>query len=502
MSETRTIAKNTFLLTIGLMVGRILAVFIIKKMTPLLGPDGMGVWAWATEVTSIVLVITNFGLGTLITREISRARGMTWHIMRAALGVRWLVGAVCYLLLLAYVYLTGKDALARSAMLVTALAVFIESSAMACDAVLQAHEKVQYQTVSQLVSAVVYFGLAFWFLDAGYGLMGVVWANFASRLVRLLVIVPLMRWRTGPWRRQLPEDARPAGMAWMAKLGWPLFLSTMLGIVYFKIDIAMLTEMVGEAATGIYFLGHRPLDYLLFLPSLFATAFFPAMARYGTSSEDVARLGERALRYLLWAMLPLTLFIVFVAAPIIHWFEGRGGADTDFADSIVILRIVMLSVAFQSASYVFNRLLIAAGREKVFVTIATVPLLTNVILNLVLIPRYTYYGAAVASVFSLVASCGMHYHFLRQTDLRIRLRRAVAGPAIALAASWFFTALLCRLAFPSWGTGWFNLPVHAGWGPFLAVTGLAGLMYLLATIGLRVLRLDDLRLLLQLGRGS
>ena len=502
MSQTRAIARNTFLLTVGLMVGRILAIFIIKKMTPLLGPDGMGIWAWATEVTSIVLVIANFGLGTLITREISRARGMTWPIMRAALVVRWLVGAGCYLLLVVYVFASGKDALARSAMLVTALAVFIESTAMACDSVLQAHDKVKYQTLSQLVSGVVYFGLAFQFLDAGHGLMGVVWANFASRLVRLLVIAPLMRWRTGPWRSAPPPAAEAPGLMWMARLGWPLFLATTLGIVYFKIDIAMLTEMVGEAATGIYFLGHRPLDYMLFLPSLFATAFFPAMARYGTASEDVSRLGERALRYLLCTMLPLTLLIIFVAEPIIHWFEGRSGIDTDFADSIVVLRIVMLGVAFQSANYVFNRLLIAAGRERVFVTIATVPLLTNVVMNLVLIPRWSYFGAAIASVVSLVISCLMHLFFMRGTDLRVPLRRAVAGPATALAVGWLVTVFLARLLFPAWDTGWVGLPLQAGWGPFLAVTAAAGLLYGLALLGLRVVRGEDLQLLLKLGRGD
>jgi O-antigen/teichoic acid export membrane protein len=288
----------------------------------------------------------------------------------------------------------------------------------------------------------------------------------------------------------------------MARLGWPLFLATTLGIVYFKIDIAMLTEMVGEAATGIYFLGHRPLDYMLFLPNIFATAFFPAMARYGSASEDVSRLGERALRYLLSAMLPLTLLIIFVAEPIIHWFEGRSGGDTDFADSIVVLRIVMLGVAFQSANYVFNRLLIAAGRERVFVAIATVPLLANVSLNLLLIPRWTYYGAALTSVVSLVLSCVMHLVFLRNTDLRVPLTRAVAGPTVALAAGWLVTSFLAQTLFPAWGTGWFNLPLQVGWGPFLLVAGTTLVLYGLALVIGRVIRQDDLRLLRQLGKAD
>ena len=344
--------------------------------------------------------------------------------------------------------------------------------------------------------------MAFWFLDAGYGLMGIVWANLVSRLARLATIVPLMLANTGPWHRGVAEGGHPAGVRWLMRLGWPLFLSTTFGIIYFKIDIVMLTEMASKAATGIYFLGHRPLDIMLIMPSLFATAFFPAMARYGDSAEDIVRLGERAMRYLLCLMMPLALLVVFVAGPIIHWFEGRSGADTDFADSITVLRIVMLAVPFQSANYVFNRLLISAGREKDFIIIAVVPMVGNVMLNLLLIPRYSYYGAAVASLFSLVVSCAMHLLFVRRTRFGVPLRRAVLGNLAALAVGWLAASALAQAVRPGWGAGWFNLPLDVGWGPFLAVAGLTGVMYLLAAFVCGVLRREDLQLLRQLVRGS
>jgi len=497
LDNTRVVAKNTFLLTVGLMVGRLLAVFITKKMTPILGTEGLGIWGWATDVTAIALVIANFGLGTLVTREVARARGMTFPILWAALRVRWLTGALCYLLLVAYVFLTGKESLARTAMLVTAVAVFVESSAMACDSILQAHEKFKYQTAGQLVSAVVYFGLAFWALDAGHGLMGVVWANLISRVARLAVMVPLMLIKTGPWRRGTPAGDGGPSFGWMVKLGWPLFLSTTFGIVYFKIDIAMLTEMMGKAATGVYFLGHRPLDYLLLLPNLFATALFPALARMGTDRvEDTARMGERSLRYILIAALPVTLFCMLVAEPIIRWFDTGG----EFPASIPVLQVVIWGLPFQAANHIFNRLLIAAGKERAFITIALVAMLANVTLNLFLIPRFSYYGAAAATIVSLAASCGMHLFYVRRTELRVPLTRAVGGSALALALAWFATVVVTRLAAPGWGTGWWGLPLHVGWGPFLAACGLASLFFLTAIWLLRVLRRDDLQLLARIVR--
>ena len=183
--------------------------------------------------------------------------------------------------------ITGAVTSTKVIVLVTGVAIFVEATAMACDSVLQAHEKVQYQSVGQVVSAVVYFGLAWWWLDLGHGLMGVVWANFASRAARLVVMAPLMFWKTGPWRRARPGETAP-DLRWMLRLGLPMFLATTFGIISFKVDTVMLNELAGKAATGIYVLGHRALDVLMMAPNIFATALFPALARYGLSDARVA----------------------------------------------------------------------------------------------------------------------------------------------------------------------------------------------------------------------
>ncbi len=498
MGSTRIIAKNTLLLSLGLLVGRVLAFLVLKKMTPILGPDGLGIWGVATDLTTILLVVANYGLGTLITREVARSRGMTLPILWSALRVRWAMGALCYLFLIGYVDAMGFGALARAAVLLTGVGVFLEATSMACDAVLQAHDRVEYQTYGQLISAAIYFGLAVWLLAAGQGLMGVIWANVISRLARLVVMVPLMLLRSGPWRwrDENGTDGRALfGWRWMLRLGLPLFLSTTFGILYYKVDTVMLMGFVGEAATGIYVLGHRALDVLLMAPNIFATALFPALARYGAvSQEDAARMGERALRYMVATTLPLTLFFMLAAGPIIQWLDRAH----EFPDSIPVLQVVIWGLPFQAINTILNRLLITVGRERVFVRIALACMLVNVGLNLLLIPRYVYYGAAAATIVSLGTSTVLHWYFLRRTALQVPLRRSVAGATLALLLAWAVAGALARLVFPGWGTDWRVLPLHAGWGPFAAMAAVSLLLYAGAVLSLRVLRADDLRLLVSL----
>lgn len=499
MGATRTVAKNTVLLTVGLLSGRALSVLLIRKMTPLLGTVGMGILGTATDLTAILLVAANYGLGTLLTREVTRRRGLTVRLFWAAVRVRWLLGAACYLFLLVFVRISGYGDLKTAAVLVTGLAIFVEATAMACDAILQAHEKVQHQTVGQIVSAVAYFGIGWWALEAGHGLMGVVWANLISRVLRLSVVAPLMILGCGPWRTD-PEAARGApGMAWMLRLGLPMFMATTFGIVYNKVDTVMLSNILGDTPAGVYVLGHRALDMMILVPSLFGFALFPAMARYGMESPaDTVRFGERSLRFMMAAVVPLTLFLTFTAGPIIRWFDHENTGA--FADSVPVLMIVIWALPLQAANTVLNRLLITADRERAFVAIGLAAMLVNVALNSVLIPHHSYYGASWATIVSMAVSFSMHVRSLSRTALRPPLMRALGGPLVATALAWAATVGVCRLVAPAWGVRITSLPVDA-WIPFLGTTALTGALYVAALGLLRIIDRGDLDLLRDLVPG-
>ncbi len=497
MSATRSVAKNTILLTIGLFSGRLLALFLRKKMTPILGPDGLGILVTALSINTIMLTVSRFGLGVLLTREITRAKVLTLPLFWATMRIRWVISAVSYLFIFGFVSAAGYDALSREAILILTLGIFIESAGMACDSVLQAHEKVQYQTAGQIASAAVYFGLGWWFLDAGYGVMGVIWANLASQVARLVVMAPLMFLNTGPWTFKDPDGRAPPTIWDMAKLGLPLFLATTFGVIYTKIDIVMLERMVGESSAGIYGQGHQGFDVMMMLPGLIGTALFPAMARYGMKTvDDTVRLGERALRFMMIAVLPLTLLITLTAAPIIHWFEK----GVRWNDSIPVMQIVIWGLPLMAAATVFNRLLITADREKVFVTIGLVSMLVNIGLNWFLIPSHGYFGASWATIASMSVSFWLHIFFLNRTDYLPPLRLALLGPVAALAAAWVVSVLFVRGVFPGWGIAWNYLPVTSGWVPFLVSVLVVAVLYPAALFVLRVLKADDLNLLKQLYR--
>ena len=74
MSQARRIARNTSFLTISQIISFGVSAIYVILVARYLGPQGLGILNFAVALTAIFNVLTNFGLPTLITREVARDR--------------------------------------------------------------------------------------------------------------------------------------------------------------------------------------------------------------------------------------------------------------------------------------------------------------------------------------------------------------------------------------------------------------------------------------------
>lgn len=494
MRSIHRVARNTLLLTTGLLFVRLLAFLVFRRLAGQEGAAGIGVWGVAAELSAILTVVACFGLNTVLTREIIKGPERAWDLFWSSLRLRGLVGAAGYAALVGFVGLAGYDAVTRQAVLVMAIGVFLETAAMNCDAVLQAREEVRHQTVSQILGAAVYFVLAWAWLRQGAGLMGVVWASVASRgarlaLVSLLVVPGLLPSRGAARRRGAGAAPSLRGMA------WPVFLATVLGIATLKIDTVMLLSMGGKVEAGLYTAGRRPLEFLMLLPQLFAVALFPALQRArglrstaaGTAAgSGLEQMGERAHRYLGALILPLTLGCFVAARPLI----GLLAPGPAFGGAAVVLRVVLLGLPLLAVTTVCNRLLMCLDRERDLVLVSGWALGVDVALNLVLIPRWSERGSAVASVASLMVACGIYLWLIRRAGLRIPLARSQLVALGALAVAWLGSVGALRLLHPVWVPGW-PMTVVDRWPALLTAGALTAPIYVGLLCALGILRRSE-----------
>ncbi len=438
------------------------------------GPEAVGIWGVAVELTTILVVMASFGLDNLLTREALRRPRALRSLFLTSLRLRLLAGTAAFGLLLLFLTVSGYDALTRRAVLTMAAGLFCEVCAMSGDSLFQARDRMPRQAATQILASVFYFLLAWRLIDAGHGVMGIVIAHLASRVLRLLLV------GMGLWPLLSPPAGSPReegpGTRELARLAWPLFVAGLLGILAFKLDTLVVMAVAGKASTGVYTAGRRILELLALAPQLFTIAAFPALQRALQENEKtLAPLGEAAPRALAGVMavaVPLTVGGLLATRPLLAFLVTEEG----FAEAIPVLRLLMLGLPLLAANAISNRLVLALGRERSLIRISALGLAATVILNPVLVPRFGAPGAAAALLGTLLTAQIIYFRILRNVGLDLRWMAALALPLGRTALAWSAAWLLGHLFFPGWPVRWwgFTAPDPVA---FLALGAGAALLY-------------------------
>jgi O-antigen/teichoic acid export membrane protein len=162
--------------------------------------------------------------------------------------------------------------------------------------------------------------------------------------------------------------------------------------LFFKIDALLLPGLAGQVAAGTYAAAYKVSEGASVFSSSFTLALFPRLSR----ERDLSTAYRLALRVLLQLALPLAAGIALLSGPIIQVVGGR----EYLPDSAVALTILICYLPLSYVNGLTQYVLIAAGKQRMLTGAFAAALIFNLAANLVLIPRFSYVGAAWVTVAS------------------------------------------------------------------------------------------------------
>lgn len=181
------------------------------------------------------------------------------------------------------------------------------------------------------------------------------------------------------------------------KKSFPFALLYLLMSFYNRIDSVMIERMLpGEIATteaGIYASAFRLLDALVMIAYLFSVILLPLFSRMLKDGERIGGIVRSATSLLsFFAITSVTVLLCF-RFPILELLY-----DEHIAESAAVFSILIPCIVPISMTYIFGTLLTANGNMKLLNITALVGIAVNLIVNVLLIPRFHACGAAVASL--------------------------------------------------------------------------------------------------------
>ena len=177
----------------------------------------------------------------------------------------------------------------------------------------------------------------------------------------------------------------------------PYALLILLMTFYYRADSVMLERMLedGKTQAGIYANGFRFFEAANNIAFLFATLLLPLFSNLLKNKKPVASLINLSSRILIPGAILIATICFFYSQELI----GARYLNST-TQSGEVFGLLMICFVFISTTYIFGTLLTANGNLKTLNKIAFLGVILNVILNLILIPMYQAYGAAVASVIT------------------------------------------------------------------------------------------------------
>jgi O-antigen/teichoic acid export membrane protein len=391
--EPGKIAKNTIYLTIATVGQKVLAFLYFIMIARLAGVEGTGKYFFVVSFTTIFSIFVDLGLSSVLIRETAKNKEVAGKYLGNILGAKLILGVLTYLAVILTINVMQYPTATKLMVYLSGIVMLLDSFNVTFYAIFRGRQNLRYESMGVVISEamIIIFGGISLVLHAPLyflllALMSGSIFNFCFSSILLLK----------------KTEVRPH-FAWdknilitLLKIAYPFALAGIFVKVYSYLDSVLLSKMVGDAAVGFWSVAYKLTYAFQFIPMAFAAAMFPAMSAYFV--QDRSRLKqtfERAIFYLAILAVPISFGIFSLARPLILTLYGEA-----YTASILPLQIAIFAVIFIFLNYPVGSLLNACDRQMTNTLIMGLSMSLNVILNIILIPRFSFVGAAISAVVS------------------------------------------------------------------------------------------------------
>ncbi|NJE77283.1 flippase [Thermococcus sp. ES12] len=405
MSTVKTVTKNTLALMITSVVSKAFAFITLILLARYLGSENYGKLAFAMALTSFFTVIADFGLSSLIVREVAREKEKAGLYLGTFSVFKVLLAVVVFLALVLISHFGGYEYNTKFLILIFGIYTILLSYSTFFISFFRAFERMEYETLIRSVEKIlllvltvvlIYLNKQFMYFAVPY----LISSAIAVILALFFVVNKVSKPRFLSDKEFLVETMRES---------LPFALTSIFVIVYFKTDTVMLSFMVGDTAVGIYNAAHNLIDGLIFLiPYPLSMALYPIMSKYAINSIEKLR---KVYIYGFLASLLLglagVLFVLSFREKIILLVYGD-----EYIEAGKVLTVLVWTFLVICVSTISSTLLNAVNKQRI-VTIGTaIGASLNVVFNYLLIPKYSYVGAAYATLITESVGFGIYLGFI------------------------------------------------------------------------------------------
>lgn len=413
MNRTKTLAKNTTVLFISQISVYLFTFFTNLYLARYLGVEGFGIISFALALTGIFSIFIDLGLNTLTIREVARNKSKANDYISNIVAIRLLLSTLTFITIYLVVYLLGYNTITSYVIYFLTFYIMINSFCQLFYSIFQANEKMEYQSLGNVISGcLIFFGV----LIAIYCQFNIIQlvSTYAIVSVIILIYILIMFFM----HFDVPK-VKPNIQKWKSLINesWPFAITSISIYLYVWLDTIILSFIQGQEAVGLYNAAYKLIMALLFIPTVFNNAVFPIMSQfYLDSKKKLQIIFEKLFKLMSLVAFPIGVGTFLLAEKIINLIYG-----TQFNQSIIVLQILIWSMVLIFVRSPIERLLESSNKQLTLTKIYFIGLIFNMILNIIVIPLYSYVGAAFSTVLTDILIVGLLICIFRNDEFSVSM---------------------------------------------------------------------------------
>lgn len=392
MSLTRKIAHNAIIQIIGKAVSTAIALVVAAMMFRYLGKEGYGNFTTVIVFLQFFGILVDMGLYIILTTKISEPGADVDSLVSNIFTIR-LISAIVFLgiaplLVLFFPY----PSIIKTGVAVASLSFLFITLNQVLQGVFQKNLKMFLVTVSEVAGRLTLLLGVYLAIHLEKDLLTilavVVLGSFVNFLLTFVFSRKFVRIRPSfdfaVWKKVIVD-------------AYPIALAILFNLVYFKADTLILSLLKPQEHVGIYGAPYKILEVLITFPAMFAGLTIPVLtaAYVARDMERFKRVIRKAFDFMVMIAVPMAVGTYFLAGPIMLFIAGD-----EFSESGKVLQILIVATSIIFVGGLFGHTVVVVKKQKQILWAYAAIAIISVAGYLILIPRYSYIGAASMTVVS------------------------------------------------------------------------------------------------------
>lgn len=414
----KKIASNTFSQILSKVVTAIIAIFLISILTNYLSVEMYWLYSKIYNYTWIFVFLADLWLYAISIREISNNKEnsskIVWNVMTLRL-ILWII-ILIFSTLIAFFLPGYNSSLAILSIIIASLFTILQLLNSSILALMQANMKIEFSAISLIIAKIVnvlLIAIIAYFLypkefiqnsDYFSPFLFIIWAGVISVFVNTILNFFYAKKITS-----IKFEFDYEYIKHLFKISLPYWVALFLSVVYFKIDIILLSLIewpeLWDLSIALYSLPMKIVEVLMVIWWFYMTSLLPSLSSGFKESDEkkLINLTDISFRILFAFASILFVWWVLFRDYIIRIIANEEYiTTTHIYNSSDAFLIVFFVILFYFLSLVFIYVLVAAEKQSKLLKINIFITIFNIVWNILLIPKYSFMWAWFTTLLSQI----------------------------------------------------------------------------------------------------